>query len=394
MELSPFELVEYEDSMLEELVRFRNTIFRPCTADFWRQLTIDTPHGRGTAAIARKCGRIVGAIPFARRRFRIAPDVTLETAVAAAVGVAEEFRGAGLGSRLMDFAKDMMRPWADAMFVISGFRARAYRFYSRNGFADLLPIQRFVLAHPPHVRTRARRVDDVQQVTKHDERLAAIFHSVFRSFGGHYERGPGFYSWYLNVPFANQSARPRRFVSFLLGDEPWGYLVASRGEDNWFVLEMASLHADMSDGADLLRAAASAAADDGLPLHFCSIPVHPYHPAVEELRFEGQPRGHVLKGQVLSPARVFDKVCRTPPEAALVVRTEAREVVLYEGGSGEIVLDMSEADLMRMLLRRLDVAIAIRRGAVQVARGSVLTAGDLRRVLPCADWAYMQMDYL
>src|SRR5919109_2948665 len=116
----------------EPALRLRNRIFSPIGREHWAQ--------NQTAAVAYLGPTLVGVIPFTVREFVIAPEVSIRVAMANAVGVADGHRGRGIGSRMMEAARQFLPGRADAAFVYTGTEAGGpqYRFYRRTGHHDLL----------------------------------------------------------------------------------------------------------------------------------------------------------------------------------------------------------------------------------------------------------------
>jgi ribosomal protein S18 acetylase RimI-like enzyme len=62
------------------------------------------------------------------------------------VAIAPEFRGQGLGSRLLGFAEDLFRPRARHLFLcVSSFNDGARRLYERIGYAPVGSVQDMAL---------------------------------------------------------------------------------------------------------------------------------------------------------------------------------------------------------------------------------------------------------
>src|SRR5919109_2928748 len=137
----------------EPALRLRNRIFSPIGQEHWAQ--------NQTGAVAYLGQTLVGVIPFTVREFVIAPEVSIWVAMANAVGVADGHRGRGIGSRMMEAAREFLPRWADATFVYTATEAGGpqYRFYRRSGYHDLLyprQMRRTVGRHQPASQRRGR----------------------------------------------------------------------------------------------------------------------------------------------------------------------------------------------------------------------------------------------
>lgn len=78
--------------------------------------------------VARQGGRLCGFVILVRRGVAGSPYI-------ASIAVADEFRGSGTGSRLLEFAEDFFRATARHMFLcVSSFNLRARALYERHGY--------------------------------------------------------------------------------------------------------------------------------------------------------------------------------------------------------------------------------------------------------------------
>jgi ribosomal protein S18 acetylase RimI-like enzyme len=79
--------------------------------------------------VARQNGRPCGFVLIHPRGVAGSPYV-------ASIAVAEEFRGRGLGTRMMDFAEDLFAGKSRYIFLcVSSFNARARALYERRGYS-------------------------------------------------------------------------------------------------------------------------------------------------------------------------------------------------------------------------------------------------------------------
>ena len=126
------EVREYRAEDASAALALRNRVFPPIGPEDWAKSQ--------TAAVALLDGRLVGVIPFTIRSFTLAPDAMIRAAFANSVAVAEDLRGMGIGTRMMDSARLFLAARAEAMCVYTGHEATGpqYRFYHRSGHHDLL----------------------------------------------------------------------------------------------------------------------------------------------------------------------------------------------------------------------------------------------------------------
>src|SRR5215212_8681610 len=124
------EVREYRAEDADAALALRNQVFPPIGPQHWAKSQ--------TAAIALLDGRLVGVVPFTIRTFALAPSVVIRVAFANSVAVADDLRGMGIGTRMMDSAKLFLAARAEALCVYTSHEATGpqYRFYHRSGHHD------------------------------------------------------------------------------------------------------------------------------------------------------------------------------------------------------------------------------------------------------------------
>jgi len=84
-------------------------------------------------------GRPCGAILLQRRGVASSPYVK-------SIAVEAHWRGAGVGSGLMEFAEDLFREEARHLFLcVSSFNARARSFYERRGYRAVGELEDYII---------------------------------------------------------------------------------------------------------------------------------------------------------------------------------------------------------------------------------------------------------
>ena len=79
-----------------------------------------------TAAIALEDGKVVGAVPFHLRDFVVRPGLVIRAAFEYSVCVYERLRSQGVGSKMMQAAKQFLPAQADVMMVYRGGERRQH----------------------------------------------------------------------------------------------------------------------------------------------------------------------------------------------------------------------------------------------------------------------------
>ena len=104
-----------------------------CSAE-WSRNVLNWPGSSLYLAVAEKN---VGFILLHQRGFLGAPYI-------AAVVVAEEFRGNGIGSTMLEFAERAFSGTRHVYLCVSSFNGRALRFYQRHGYRKIGELPDFI----------------------------------------------------------------------------------------------------------------------------------------------------------------------------------------------------------------------------------------------------------
>ena len=390
---------EYRPGDTTDLLKVRNAIFPPISEEDWAPC-----HPRLTAALAYLENEPVGAILLDQRDFVLAPGVTAAVAFENAVGVAEEYRSRGIGTAMIQAARDFLADRCDLLMVYRGGaeRSAAYRFYEKSGHRDLLYLAPVHWAPPPGLPSDAVQAD-VEVLYKHDDEVLEVYNSTYVSYGGHPPRRLGYWQEALNELIFVYLPHEILFYRYPAEGTIRAYAIfgiPQRHSDDGIVrvLEIAS-----SDGAagaaQIMQAAGAEAHQRGLCVtDFVSV-AHPYRDLYRQLGFVESGRGMTITGQAINPQRLFQRVCRFPEALAdlkINVWTPSQDYVLFEGARAqqEITLEAKEIIIERLLTRRLDVVDAVTHDLLTIRNGSPEIAARLAEALPFSPWIYHHLDYI
>lgn len=109
--------------------------------------SLESWHGDNmSAALAYEGEKLVGVIPFSVRSIQVKDAQSMRCGYLSAVAISGEYRGAGLGTQLLQFL--VCGAGMDGFMVNSEIDDDAYRWYARNGFAVAVKVQSLLRSLP------------------------------------------------------------------------------------------------------------------------------------------------------------------------------------------------------------------------------------------------------
>jgi len=100
----------------------------------WSREVLNWP---GSSLYVAAAGKPVGFMLLHPRGFLGSPYI-------AAVVVTEEFRGRGIGSRMLKFAEEVFAGTRHAYLCVSSFNSRAFALYERHGYVKVGDLPDFI----------------------------------------------------------------------------------------------------------------------------------------------------------------------------------------------------------------------------------------------------------
>jgi len=377
------------------MLSIRNAIFPPISHEDWLRYPSDT------AAMAFLDGIPIGAIPLDQRRFQVAPGKVIDTAFEHAVGTRADFRSRGVGGAMIEAAAEFLRGRAEALMVYRGAeRSAGYRFYEKSGHRDLVYMR--TLSRPPGaVQGADVAVGSREDVLAAAPELLRVYQAAFADFGGFPPRDGGSWERALDDMIFTVIPQEIIFVRYPAAGELQAYVIASvrtgvRASEAVTILEAAATSTDAAREA--IRGICAEGARRGWPVNTIACVDSPYRMVMRELGFVEGTRHTMSMGQVIAPARLFEKVC-ADTDAIAELRINAwsptHDWTLWEGPDArrEITVVGKELLLHRLLMRRLDVGAAVA-GDLLTIRGE--QADDRERLaaaLPYCPWEYHTIDW-
>ena len=399
---------EVKASEVELGLQIRNSIFSPITVEDWEK------GDPSTGSIAFSGEETVGFIPLTLRDIKIAPEVKITAAYENAVGTKESYRSHGIGSKMIDAAKDFITEKADALFVIRGAeRSRGYNFYSKTEHIDLHYVRNFssdLSFSKEHSNVSVNEIfaEDKKNLDL-ESQMISLFQDSYSNIYGYRERKEGFWEKAFNATYF--AAHPTDFTIFKLMEagELTAYIITglqrdARNKDQLPILEMAARNADPVKIKILLEAAADyASEEDKKGLKILCGDSNPFISVLKTLGFTASLRGRQTMAIIPEAKSFFNKFWRDnfnlPEGIELRVWTPARDFTLIESKRSEkntnvVTLEMKDRTLTRWLLGRIDLKSRIKENTVTINNANDQLIDKIVKGIPYYNWEYFHIDYI
>ncbi len=378
-----------------EMLSIRNAIFPSISEQDWLRFP------ENTASLAFLDDIIVGAIPLDQRRFQVAPGRVINTAFEHAVGTRADFRSRGVGTEMIEAAREFLADRAEALMVYrGGERTAGYRFYERSGHRDLIYMR--TLQRPPgEVEPAAVAVGDLDACLAEQKEMLRVFNAAFGEYGGFRPREIGYWEMALNDMIFTVIPQDIIFVRYPEEGELQAYCIASvrtgaRSDDKVSILEIAGTGDDAI--REVLRGVCRQGNERDCPVTTIAGIDSPWRMLMREMGFEENLRHTMMMGQPIAPARLFEKVCADSAAIAdlrLSVWSPELDAVVWEGPEArrEITVEGKELLIYRMLMRRIDVEAAVASDLLTIKGECPGDRERLAAALPFCPWEYHRIDW-
>lgn len=395
---------EMSPEELDVVLGIRNEIFAPITEEMWNR------EEKATASLAFIGDEAVGAIPLFLREFIIAPGVTITAAFENAVGTKAGYRGRGIGSSMLDAAKEFLKGKADALFVYRGDeRSTGYNFYRKQGHIDLHYTRQYICTNcKGKVDNRVAVSTGIDEIVSNEEKLLGIFQNNYGIYGGYPTRHKGYYNKALNAPYYLSRPFDYYFIRLIEEGNITAYLIAAksqRAQDNINgefvnIVEIAAINKDTDRIEAVLQSASAFVKKNKLgTLRAIIGDKHPYREALHRTGFEAKGRGMQIMALSFDSKSLFEKLWKhkfNMPGIELKVWTPEQEFIMLEAQGDKVksvTLEMKEEILTRWLLGRIDFRARVNEGTITVLNGDDGIIDEIARCIPLTDWVYQQIDY-
>ena len=390
------DIYEHVPHEIDEVLSFRNEIFGYISPEHWRAMGC-------TAVVARDGGQLVGFIPLQFREQCLRPGVTIPVVYENAVGVAEDRRGQGLGTKMMDVAAGFISDRVDAMMVIRGSeRSPGYRFYRKCGHGDVGYVRNYVLSSETALSPASVSGISVlsrEQWIEMEASLLACYEAQYGHFGGGRKRRPGYWRTILD----GHVYRAREWLTVVFQPEPdrlAGYMVAVRGlwadTDEIYIYEVVG--EDEHTVEQLVRYARSLSVSGAVVGHEMSL-ANPVCGVLKRMGFEERNTSPHLMARILCPDRIFGRLAAGSgllEALSLVINTPHRSISVNEPKDPRyrVTMETKEGLLSRLFLCRLNLEAAIEMEMVRWNVDDQGLARALYETFAFAEWVQWFTDYV
>jgi hypothetical protein len=371
---------------------------------------------------------LVGFIPLQFREQCVNSHVAIPVVYENAVGVAQEMRGRGIGTQMMDEAARFMSDRVDAMMVVrGGERSDGYRFYRKAEHGDLMYARRYAMPVPHITPVATGGSPDGMHIptgmhislvardrwSALETETLALYGRQYGRFGGGQLRKLGYWDMILDGHVYRELPW-RLFVLWRDGDRLAGYMVVVEGQTSAvadrFIYEVVgedahTVEALIRHACFLVHASAKlhqsdpAVASPGQVVLPSVSLANPVCALLRRMGFAEEASTPHIMARLLRPDRIFARLAEgsdLEKDLALTVSTPHRSLVVSNPPAPKhaVQLETKESLLSRLFFCRLDLASAL---DTELVRWNGRDAGLQRalcQVFTFAEWVQWYTDYV
>jgi len=375
---------------VEGLLALKNAVFPPITRKDWDR------EKNKTVVVALENDRIIGAVPFALRKFRIAPGVVIRSAFENSVGVVEDRRGGGIGTMMLECAHEFLRDRVDAMMVYRGDEQSApYRFYIKTGHVPVHRPRELAWSPEGDAGVPAIALEDAPAIIAAREELLDLFCGTWGTWAGFPERDASCWSRALDSYIFAELKHVPKLLRMGEGGETTAYAIVSLTKDTMRIDEMAA-RGEESAAVLVDEILHHAAVRSARVVVYSVDNLSPFDALYKSRGFVPRARSLSIMAKLIDPESFVRKRFRSKSALEGIgvrVWTPRREFVIQDAPDGRsVTLEMTEEALTRWAMSRLDFA-----GALNSEEVTVLDAGkddieELKSAFPLSPWVYHSLD--
>ncbi len=388
---------EYHPDDSESVRILLNKVFT--AAELSQELWLERTSKDFTAPVALDGRKTIGAIPHRKVTLQVAPGATVTAWVQHRVGTDETYRGQGVGNGMQDCIKAILKDRADVLMVYRGAeQSGPYKFYDKNGMHDVTYPKTYRLSPVSALPENVKKIT-LNEFFERNAEFLNLFNLPHRDLGGFPVRNTRFYRERFDDITAVRGP-DTRFDVFVMESEGKlkGYLTAGAYRGMYKAMEAVAEKWDTG----ILESLLTAFRANGENLYFDVTPGSAIENAVIAAGGTTKTRN---ESSIAIMAHVYDlestgrKIWNPVPELENVtvkVWTPEREGIIHAATrpDREIILEMKEPTLSRLMMRRLNLKSAVDEERI-TATG--LHHGDpdhLTSALAPCHWQYHYIDHI
>ncbi|MCD6351502.1 MAG: GNAT family N-acetyltransferase, partial [Armatimonadetes bacterium] len=325
---------EYRPEDAEDLLQVRNAIFPPLTLEQWRATTQNF-----TASLAYAGDEPIGAIPFELRDFLVAPGKVVRVAQENAVGVREDARSLGIGTKMIEAAAEFLPDRCDLLTVYRGAeRSRGYKFYERSGHDDLIYLRHAYWDEPAGERGDVA-VLGLEELEADGDRLLEVFAATYGGIAGYPPRSVGYWAPQLRGHIYVVLPTDVYYLRWPAEGQPEAYLLLGHRHERpheqnnpLSILEFAATSPEAA--RRVLTAAGALAAEQGRTVQVYVSWEYPFRQLLREVGFREDLRHFMIMARVINPQRLLQRAAEdlaALDDLVLDVWTPRTDYRLWEG---------------------------------------------------------------
>ena len=386
-----FEIRRVRPAEIDDMLKFRNATFGHLSHSHWEAMGC-------TAIVAKNGKKLYGAIPLQYRDFKINSGLSIPVVFENAAGVAENARGIGLGSAMLDFAVRSLRTSVDALYVYrSGERTAGYRFYRKTHHGDLYYNSTLILNKP---KGENNNVDvlSVEEVVPLEKTLLSLFNSCYRGFGGYRKREKG----YFRKIFDSHVYKNKDWKFFLLRKKSQilGYAISNpqdRLGEGCCIYDLAA--PGVAARQTLLAKIEWLAKRNKQPVTMLANPEHPLFQPLLKRGYSAKDNSPYIMARIIRPDRIFTRLAHKSSllkDLHLEVVTPHRDLVLNRPARAKYKakLYLKESQLSRLLCCRLDMARALKTNLIRLSPLPPGLEKALSKIFRFCPWVSFGIDFI
>ena len=356
-----------------------------------------------TAVLGFEENQLIGMLPLEKRVLQVSPGNSIDLLWVTGAHVEAERRSAGIGTIMDESIKTLFSPERKAAFVYRGDEnSRAYRWYKKMGYSNLLPIISYKINFGDYLASDlTTKVISHDELYKWDEQLFACFIKNNGMYGGYPKRRKGnlgsklahhyykeYYAFDILTFFANNN---------LIAYTVLGRTTIRDRIDRIEIMEF-SIPAEEYLFDSILNEIKKFSIQKNIEeLRIQLSAQDPFAGWIKKRKFNERYRFNVM-GKIIDPVSFFrDRIGNgvdLEREWCFILETPVLGINHIGTGKKNVKIYMEDEQLNLMLLNRCHVRNADEEGKILILEGESHGLDILEQTFPFCKWRFFQIDYI